>query len=108
MPAFSDKRRTVSTIQASSWFCGVVMTCAPVLHLAMGLLISSEMMAPPKPMMSEKPSRADRFRPLAVRNRFTPSKLATTPNTTMTARLVSTKRKMRFMGSFEQPHPRSR
>ena len=31
------------------------------------LLISSEMMAPPKPMMKAKPSRAPRFKPLDVR-----------------------------------------
>ena len=42
------------------------MTCAPVLHLAIGLLISSEMIAPPKPITAEKTSSALRFSPLAV------------------------------------------
>jgi hypothetical protein len=62
---------------ASSWVGGLVlMICTPVLHLAMGLLISSEMMAPPKPMMKAKPSSEAKFRPLAVKKRLTPSKLA--------------------------------
>ncbi|MNL56641.1 hypothetical protein D3C87_1801480 [compost metagenome] len=99
MPALSAKPRTVSTIQRSSAEPVPSMICTLALHLAMGLLISSEMMAPPNPMISEKPSNAVRLSPLAVRKRLTPSKLATTPNTSTTARLVITNNRIRFMGS---------
>ena len=76
---------------------GWLMTRAPVLNRAMGLLISKEMMAPPKPMMKAKPSRAPRFRPLAVRKRLTPSRLATMPSTATTATLVNRNRTILFM-----------
>ncbi len=36
----------------------------PAVHLAMGLLISSEMIAPPKPMTSAKPSSAVEVQPV--------------------------------------------
>ena len=98
--AFSASLRTVSTIQASSAFCGPsgpLMTRTPALHLATGLLINSEIIAPPKPMISAKPSKADRFSPLDVRKRFTPNRLATMPSTATTAMLVSKKSSMRFI-----------
>ena len=53
MPARSDRRCTVCTIQASSAVRGWVINCRPVVHLAICLLISSEMMDPVKPMNSE-------------------------------------------------------
>jgi hypothetical protein len=74
-----------------------VTSCSRVVHLAIGLLISSEMKAPPKPITSAKPSSEVRFRPLAVRKRFSPSRLATMPSTATTAMLVSRNRMMRFM-----------
>ena len=46
---------------------GSSITRRPELHLAIGLLMSSEMIAPPKPMTSAKPSSAPRLSPLAVR-----------------------------------------
>ncbi len=67
MPARSAKRATLLT---SHWCVASresLMTWAPVVHLAIGLLISSEMIAPPKPITSEKPSNEPRSRPLAVR-----------------------------------------
>ena len=67
MPALSAKRRTVSTIQRSSAEPVPSMTCTPDDHFAIGLDSSSEMMAPPKPMMKAKPSSAPRFNPFAVR-----------------------------------------
>ena len=97
--ALSASLRTVSTIQASSAFCGSLMTRTPELHLATGLLISSEIMAPPKPMTAANPSNMPRFKPCGVRYRFTPSRLATMPSTTTTARLVITNKIMRFMNS---------
>jgi len=65
--AWSANLRTVSTIQRSSGEPEPSITRTPEVHLAMGLLMSSEMIAPPKPMTSAKPSSAPRFRPLAVR-----------------------------------------
>ena len=108
MPARCDKVRTVSSNQASSADCAWVMTCAPVDILAIHLLISKEMNAPPKPITAAKPSKAPRFKPLLVRKRFTPNKLATTPNTNITARLVTMNKKMRFMSSSVSPAPGSR
>ena len=81
------------------------MTCAPVVHLAIGLLINNEMNAPPKPMIMAKPSSAPKFKPLAVKKRLTPNKEATTPSTSITARLVTINRKIRFMCSFETDPP---
>src|SRR5690606_1859041 len=79
------------------------------LHLATGLEISSEMMAPPKPMMAAKASSIGRLRPFAVRKRLTPSRLVTMPSTTTTARLVMTNRRMRFIARklrrVEDVHP---
>ncbi|MNT51714.1 hypothetical protein D3C72_1886960 [compost metagenome] len=68
MPARSASWCTVSSSQASRWLRGALgsSTCAPVLHLAIGLLIRSEMIAPVKPTTTEKIRRALRFRPLAV------------------------------------------
>ena len=100
MPALSEKRRTVSTIQASSALRGWLINVKPgVDHLAICLLISKEMMAPPKPMTRENPANAPMLRPLAVRNRSTPNSRVVISNTAITARLVSTKRKMRFMAT---------
>jgi hypothetical protein len=76
---------------------GWVMTWAPVDHLAMVLDISSEMNEPPKPISAANASSMPRLRPLAVRKRFTPSRLAVTLRTSMTARLVARNRKIRFM-----------
>ena len=67
MPAFSAKLRTVPTIQRWVGSAESLMTLAPVLHLAIGLLISSEMIAPPKPITAAKPSSRPRFRPCALR-----------------------------------------
>ena len=53
MPARSDRRCTVCTIQASSAVRGWVISSRPVVHLAICLLINSEMMDPVKPMNSE-------------------------------------------------------
>ena len=109
MPDLSANLRTVSTIQASSALAGCEMTFTPEVHLAIGLLISKEMMAPPKPMIKAKPSKAPRLSPLAVRKRFTPSKLATMPSTTTTAKLVKTNKKIRFMeGSLSTRKTRAR
>ena len=96
MPALSANLRTVPTIQASSGDWGLSIMRMPVVHLAIGLLISSEMIAPPKPMISAKPSNAVRFSPLAVRKRLTPSRLATMPSTATTITLVKTNRRIRF------------
>ena len=49
--------RTVSTIQASSALRGWSIMCRPMLVLAMVLLISSEMMAPVKPITKAYTSR---------------------------------------------------
>ena len=68
-----------------------------MLHLAMLLLISNEMIAPPKPMISEKPASAVMFRPFCVRKRSTPKMRAVTISTAITAKLVKTKSSMRFM-----------
>ncbi|CFN65342.1 Uncharacterised protein [Bordetella pertussis] len=99
MPARSASWCTVSSSQASRWLAGALgsMTRAPVLHLAMGLLISSEMIAPVKPITAEKISRPVRFSPCAVRKRSTPRMRIVADSTTMTARLVIRNRKMRFM-----------
>ena len=96
MPALSAKPRTVDTIHASSGVCGLSIMCSLLVHLAIGLLMSSEMIAPPKPMTSAKPSSAVRLSPLAVRKRLTPSRLATMPSTATTMTLVNTNRRMRF------------
>ena len=54
-------------------------------------------------MIRAKPNKAVKSRPLEVRNRFTPSKLATTPSTNTTAKLVSTNKIMRFMRNLNSP-----
>jgi hypothetical protein len=59
--------------------------------------ISSEMKAPPKPMTAAKTNNMPTFRPLAVRNLLTPSRLVATLRTSITARLVARKRTIRFM-----------
>jgi len=73
------------------------MTRAPVLHLAIGLLIRSEMMEPVKPTTSEKMASAWMSRPFAVRKRLTPSRLSVAVRTSMTATLVARNSTMRFM-----------
>ncbi|MCY1385160.1 hypothetical protein D9M69_735070 [compost metagenome] len=65
----------------------------------MGLLMSSEMMAPPKPITSENPASAVMFNPLAVRKRSTPRMRVVINSTAMTAKLVRTNSRMRFMKS---------
>ena len=97
IPALVEKLRTVPTIQRCVGSVESLMMTALVLHLAMGLLISSEMIAPPKPINKEKASNVPRFRPLEVRNLLTPNRLAVMPSTSITARLVRTNRTMRFM-----------
>ena len=52
-----------------------MMSWTPAVHFAMGLLIRSEMNAPPKPITREKPSRPVTLRPLADKNRFKPKTL---------------------------------
>ena len=89
----------VSTSHTSVDDDGCSMTRAPVLHLAMVFDMSSEMKAPPKPITAAKASSMPRFRPLAVRKRLTPSRLATTLSTSMTARLVARKSRTRFMAN---------
>ena len=74
------------------------MTFAPVLHLAMGLLISNEMIAPLKPMTLDITSKALRFKPPGPAIWPIPSKLSTIEMTRVTARLVAINRKMRFIG----------
>ena len=74
------------------------MICAPVLRLAMNLLISSEMVAPPKPMTSENTISPPTFSPLSSMKRFSPNRLMTMPSTTITARLVITKSRILFIG----------
>ena len=98
MPAWSAKRRTVSTIQACVGSRESLMICAPVLRLAMNLLISSEMVAPPKPTTSENTSSPPTFSPASSMKRFSPNTLMTMPSTTITARLVITKSRILFMG----------
>src|SRR5574344_2569827 len=97
MPACWAKRCTTPTIQASSALLGWLMMRTPILILAIGLLIKSEMIAPPKPMMKANTSSEPRLRPLAVRNRFTPSKLAVIPSTATTATLVNKNKAIRFI-----------
>ena len=94
---FSAMVFTVATIQRCVGSAESLMSCAPVVHLAMGLLISSEMMAPPKPMISAKPNSVPMFRPWAVMKRFRPSRCAAMPRTSITATLVTTNSRIRFM-----------
>ena len=67
MPAARAWRSTVLTSHISAELRGWVMTCAPVLRLAIHLLMASEMKLPPMPITAEKPSSMVRLRPLAVR-----------------------------------------
>ena len=73
------------------------MTCAPVDHLAIGLLINSEMNAPPKPMTAANSSSVPRLSPALDRKRLRPSTLTTMLSTSITARLVRMNRMTRFM-----------
>ena len=68
---------------------GLSITRAPVDHFAIGLEISSEKIAPPKPTTSENTSSIPTLMPFSVRKRSTPSTLSTTDSSTTTARLVS-------------------
>src|SRR5688572_6266149 len=97
MPAFSESRRTVDTSHCSSPDCGVSMTCAPVVHLAIGLEMASEMNAPPKPMRPAKIARLATLSPLSARKRSAPRRDAVMVSTTITAMLVTISRKMRFI-----------
>jgi hypothetical protein len=67
MPARWACEATVFISHSSVALDGCWITRAPVDHLAIGFDIHSEMKAPPKPIRAAKPSRAPRFRPLAVR-----------------------------------------
>ena len=97
MPAFCAKRSTVATSQAWVGSGEPLISCSLVVHLAIGLLISSEMNAPPKPITSAKPSSELRFSPLALRKRFRPNRLTVRPSTSITPRLVNTNKAMRFI-----------
>src|SRR3569832_2440891 len=102
MPARSASLLTVSSSQNSVEFDGVSITCAPVDHLAIGLLISSEMMEPVKPTTSENTSSIGRLRPALVRNRSTPSKNNTMLITAMTAMFVAMNRKNHYKQKHTQ------
>src|SRR3974390_733693 len=98
MLALSARRCTVSTSQRSCAPSGdPLMRCAPVDHSATCLEMRSEMNAPPNPMIAENHRRFSMLRPFWVRIESTPSRLATIESSSTTARLVATKRKMRFM-----------
>ena len=56
IPAFFESSRTVSTSQRSAGVRGDSITFALVLHLATGLEISSDTMAPAKPKTAAKAS----------------------------------------------------
>ena len=99
MPAFCDRRRTDSTSQNSVLPSLPSMARAPVDHLAIGLEMSSERNAPPKPNRADIPSRATRFRPFSVRMRSRPSTLAAMDSTIMIAMLVAISRNTRFIQS---------
>src|SRR3569623_861002 len=102
IPARSDKRLTVSSSQNSLEFDGVSITCAPVDHLAIGLLINKEKIDPVNPTTSENTSSIGKLRPALVRKRSTPSRDSTMLITAITAMLVAMNRKMRFMRFFSQ------
>ena len=71
-------------------------------HLTLfGHALLEKLLKPYKSITMAKPSKALRLSPLAVRNWLTPSKLATIPSTSITAKLVTMRRKTRFMKSFE-------
>ena len=57
--ARSARRCTVCTIQASSALRGWLIMVNPMVHLAMRLLINSEMMEPVKPTTSENTNSAE-------------------------------------------------
>ena len=67
IPARSASLRTVSTNHCSVEFDGCSITCAPVDHLAIGLLMSKEKIEPVKPATSEYASNIGIFKPCAVR-----------------------------------------
>src|SRR3569832_623102 len=102
MPARSASLLTVSSSQNSVEFDGVSITCAPVDHLAIGLLISSEMMEPVKPTTSENTSNNKKKKPTQNRNQSTPSKDNTMLITAMTAMFVAMNRKFRFIRYLSQ------
>ena len=99
IPALSASFFTVDISHASPSLAGVVMTCAPVDHLAIDFDISSEMIAPVKPTTAENTSSAPTLRPFSASARLMPSTLVTMLITTSTAMLVRTNRKMRFIAS---------
>ena len=100
MPARWAWAATVFSSHCSVEFDGWAMTRAPVDHLAIGLDSSSEMKAPPKPIRPANISSLGRSRPFEVRKRFTPSRLAVMPSTSMMPRLVAINNRVRFMMSF--------
>ena len=73
------------------------MTRAPVLNLAIGLEMSSEINAPPKPITSENMASAVKSSPLAVKKRSTPKMRVVINNTAMTATLVRISSMTRFI-----------
>jgi hypothetical protein len=89
----------VPTSHCSSALAGVSITWAPVDHLAMVFDMSSEMNAPVKPTTAENTTSMPTLSPPSARNRFTPSTLSVTESTSITARLVTRKRTMRFMSA---------
>src|SRR5450830_69246 len=96
-PARSARLRTVFTSHSSVELAGWSITRAPVDHLAIGLLISSEMIDPVKPTTRENTSRAPTLMPCALTARPTPSTLRTMDSTSITARLVARNSTMRFI-----------
>ena len=86
MPARCASALTVSTNHSSVLVDGASMTRAPVDHFAIGLLISSEKIAPVNPTTSENTIKVPRLRPLAVSD-----------ITNSTARLVARNRTIRFI-----------
>src|SRR4051812_39758899 len=97
MPARSDSALTVLTSHSSVDDDGVAITRAPVDHLAIGLLISSEKIAPVKPTTSENASRLPSCSVLPDPGRPMPSSDRTMDSTSITARLVAINRTMRFI-----------
>ena len=75
--------------------------CAPVCHLAIGLEMSNDMIAPAKPMIADKASSAPRFRPLASAICPRPRMFTNTAMTINTAMLVATKRQYVSSGSVQ-------
>ena len=97
MPAFAANRCTVSSNHCSVELAGYSITCAPVDHFAIGLLINKEKIAPVKPTTSENTNNMPTLSPWADKNRSTPSTDNTIDMTAITATFVSTNKRIRFI-----------